>query len=236
MFSYEIQPPSHWLYHLANIFLLLSYLSPHLLILRTLLAAGCLCFALWGLLVLAISIDTVVYNVFFFIINAAHAVYLIYQMKPVVLDSELEMVWRALFDGKDGLLMSRRDWKQLTEKDIVIRGMQADERFATRQTDRRTDSTVQPRRVGRARLLTEPLQVCVCAMRSWAGEHSAVAAAIRSHGCLSVSRETDTDDHSPDTHQRSTTLIQQRPALCVCSECRVMVMSCSCTSCTQWSL
>ena len=134
MFTYVIQPPSHWLYHLANIFLLFSYLSPNLLVLRILLAAGCLCFALWGLLVLDISIDTTVYNGFFFLINTAHALYLAYQLKPVRLDSELEAVWKAMFDGKDGLVMSRRDWKRLTAKDVYVRGMEATERFAARQS------------------------------------------------------------------------------------------------------
>ena len=133
MLSYVIQPPSHWLYHLANIFLLFSYLSPNLLVLRILLAAGCLCFALWGLLVLAISIDTTVYNGFFFLINTAHALYLVYQLRPVEVDSELEAVWRAMFDGKDGLVMNRRDWKKLTEKDVYVRGMEAEEGFASRQ-------------------------------------------------------------------------------------------------------
>ena len=138
--SYVVQPASNWLYHLANIFLLLSYLSPHLLVLRILLAAGCLCFALWGVFVLAISVDTTVYNGFFFLINTAHALYLAYQMQPVVLDSELERVWRALFDGTDGLSMSRRDWKRLTAKDVYVRGMEAGERFAARQLHYHMDS------------------------------------------------------------------------------------------------
>ena len=150
-FSYSIQPPSSWLYHLANIFLLLSYLSNHLLLLRLLLAAGCLCFGLWGLFVLAISIDTTVYNLFFFLINTAHAAHLIHQMRPVRLDGELEAVWRAMFDGKSGLLMSRRDWKVMTDdKEAHVRSMEAEEVFATRQSEQHTARTARRSGVGQS--------------------------------------------------------------------------------------
>ena len=184
MTTYVIQPPSHWLYHLANIFLLISYLSPNLLALRLLLAAGCLCFALWGALVLAISIDTTVYNAFFCLINLAQAGWLVYGMRPVRLGEELEAVWRALFDGKDGLVMSRRDWKTLTDKEVYVRDMEADERFAARQSNQHT-AIHTPVDVSSEASCSSSSCGFVAVSRT--DQHAAVTSAIRSNGCIPVS-------------------------------------------------
>ena len=127
-----VQPPSHWLYQLANAFLLVSYLSPNLLALRLLLAGGCICFALWGFFVLAISIDTVVWNSFFALVNLTQAAILLHHRRPIQLDPQLEVVYQHFF-GKDGLLMSRRDFKALTYKKSFVKALEAGDTFAQRQ-------------------------------------------------------------------------------------------------------
>ena len=132
MGDYVVQPPSHWLYQLANAFLLISYLTPNLLLLRILLAAGCLCFALWGLLVLAVSIDTVVWNAFFCLVNLTHAAILLARLRPLPLPPHLEAVYRHFF-SQQGLTMSRSDFHVLTHKNTYVKALEAGDTFALRQ-------------------------------------------------------------------------------------------------------
>ena len=129
MVDWVVQPPSHWLYQMANAFLLLSYLSPNLLALRLLLAGGCLCFALWGLLVLAVSVDTVVWNAFFCLVNLVQAGLLVYSMRPVQLDAPLEAVY-AHFFNKEGLRMTRGDFRRLTHRQAYVKALEAGDTFA----------------------------------------------------------------------------------------------------------
>ena len=107
-----IQPPSHWLFQLANCLLFVSYLSNNILALRLLLAAASLCFCLWGALILNISVDTTIYNAIFATINLTHAVIIIRHMLPVELPTQLQ---RLYTDWSAQLKLSRRDFNILTK-------------------------------------------------------------------------------------------------------------------------
>jgi hypothetical protein len=140
MVDFVVEPAAHWLYQLANAFLLISYLSPHVLVLRILLACGCLCFALWGLLVLAVSVDSVVWNMVFFMINVGQALLLIYRMRPVQFDPHLEAVYEHFF-SKEGVRLSRSDFRLLTHNRAHIKALEAGDSFARRQHSRSNTTT-----------------------------------------------------------------------------------------------
>ena len=180
-----VQAPSHWLYQLANAFLLLSYISPNLLALRLLLAAGCVCFALWGVFVLAISVDTLVWNAFFAVVNLTQAGILIYHRRPIQLDPQLEAVYQHFF-SKDGLRMSRRDFKSLTQK-AYVKALEAGDKFAQRQLLLSTTYrfTPLPPFTHPHPLHSPPLFLCV--LLSGADEYEPQSVAVWTDGRVSVS-------------------------------------------------
>jgi hypothetical protein len=95
-----ILPHNHWLFQLANCLLFISYLVPSILALRLILSAACLCFTLWGLLILDISVDTTVYNGVFTIINFCQFLHLLYQRRYVKIDSRLMSLYLQLFGSQ----------------------------------------------------------------------------------------------------------------------------------------
>ncbi|CAN7941351.1 unnamed protein product [Ixodes hexagonus] len=106
-------PPNHLLFHLANVFLLLSYVAPDgiygLLYLRFCIAVGSLFFAMWGYLVLC-SVDTLVWNALFTFINVVHICVLAYALRPVRFNPDLEMVYKELYQP---LNVNRRQFKRI---------------------------------------------------------------------------------------------------------------------------
>ncbi|CAF1544001.1 unnamed protein product [Didymodactylos carnosus] len=114
-----VHPAAHWLFHLANCFLLVSYATTNILALRILLASGSVCFTLWGALVLSISIDTTVYNGIFFIINTVQALIILYNMRSIKFDPYRELVYNHFF-GKDKIKLSRTEFNKLTNPNICF--------------------------------------------------------------------------------------------------------------------
>lgn len=127
--AYSISEPSHWLYQLACAFLLLSYAVSNIFYLRVLLTAGSFCFTLWGAFVLCVSVDTVVWNALFTLINLFHVVYLVYGMRPIRFDPELEAVYQHFF-VKGGLQLARADFKALLVDHTSITELEAGKQFA----------------------------------------------------------------------------------------------------------
>lgn len=116
----EVLPPNHWLFQLANLFLLLSYLATSILVLRTVLLGAGLCFALWGGLVLNVSVDTVVWNAVFVVLNAAQIARLLAERRPVSFgDDLLETVYREKF-GAGHYNLSRRDFLALAKESKYV--------------------------------------------------------------------------------------------------------------------
>ena len=79
-FSYQ-----HWLFQVANALLLLSYLQFGLLWLRLVLILASVAFIVWGIWILNIALDTVLWNLILLIINAVLAIPLFLKMLPVPL-------------------------------------------------------------------------------------------------------------------------------------------------------
>lgn len=121
-------PTNHLLFQLANIFLFLSYMAPPglhgLLYLRVCLTLGSFFFALWGYVILC-AFDTMVWNAFFTAINLVHTCVVMYILRPVRLQADMEIVYREIFEP---LKVSRQQFQpaaasvkavvELNEKDI----------------------------------------------------------------------------------------------------------------------
>lgn len=94
-------PTNHLLFQLANIFLFLSYMAPPglhgLLYLRVCLTLGSFFFALWGYVILC-AFDTMVWNAFFTAINLVHTCVVMYILRPVRLQADMEIVYREIFE------------------------------------------------------------------------------------------------------------------------------------------
>ena len=88
-------PINHVYFQLANSFLFLSYLAPAglygLIYLRVMLAIGSAFFAIWGWVILC-AFDTFLWNAFFLLINLVHVIYLLFSMRPVRFDKQVEEV------------------------------------------------------------------------------------------------------------------------------------------------
>lgn len=109
----EILPVGHWLFQLAQLLLLLSYLTTSVLILRTLLACAALCFVLWAWLVLAIAVDTTIWNIIFCVINTIQALILLLQKRPIKFKhSPHERIYQEMFRDVG---VSRHDFRQLAK-------------------------------------------------------------------------------------------------------------------------
>eukprot|EP00048_Salpingoeca_helianthica_P000317 m.40786 g.40786 ORF g.40786 m.40786 type:complete len:110 (-) comp10395_c1_seq1:454-783(-) len=90
-------PPNHWLFQLANASLFLSYISYDLLFLRLVLAVAALLFLLWGALVLDYSLDTILWNLVFLVINLTFAVRIAYSRRPISFERiEHERLYKVL--------------------------------------------------------------------------------------------------------------------------------------------
>ncbi|CAN7975595.1 unnamed protein product [Ixodes persulcatus] len=93
-------PTNHVYFHIANVCLLLSYLTPKgpygLLYLRAVIGAGSFFFAVWATVVLC-AFDTFLWNSLFTLINLVHGLVLVYALRPVSLPGELGAVFEVLF-------------------------------------------------------------------------------------------------------------------------------------------
>lgn len=104
-------PANHWLFQLANASLFFSFISYDLLVLRVVLAVAALFFMLWGALILDYSLDTILWNAVFFLINLTFAVRIAYSRRPIHFDRiEHERLYKVLF-AQTG--MPRLDFKEL---------------------------------------------------------------------------------------------------------------------------
>ncbi|XP_053212946.1 popeye domain-containing protein 3-like isoform X2 [Panonychus citri] len=102
------------LFQLANGFILISYLTSTslvgLLFMRCCLIIGSLCLALWAYINVC-SIDSVIWNLLFFIIHAVYVFILLYKLHPFIkFPRDVELVYRDLFQP---LNVSRYSFNQL---------------------------------------------------------------------------------------------------------------------------
>lgn len=91
----EWLPLNHIYFQLANFFLLLSYMASGgingLIYLRAMLALGSAFLAIWAWVIIC-ALDTFLWNAVFTVINAVHGAYLLYTLRPVRFDKQVEEV------------------------------------------------------------------------------------------------------------------------------------------------
>ncbi|KAA0702835.1 Blood vessel epicardial substance [Triplophysa tibetana] len=92
----------HLLFHLANLSLGLGFLIPttiglHMIFLRLLLITGCSLFIAWATLYRC-TLDVMVWNVVFLLVNFMHFFFLLYKRRPIKIDRELKSVYKRLFE------------------------------------------------------------------------------------------------------------------------------------------
>ena len=88
-------PLNHVYFQLANFFLLMSYVAfggiKGLIYLRLMLALGSAFLAIWAWVIIC-AFDTFLWNALFTVINAVHGAYLLFTLRPVRFDDQVEEV------------------------------------------------------------------------------------------------------------------------------------------------
>ncbi|XP_059364860.1 blood vessel epicardial substance-like [Carassius carassius] len=92
----------HLLFHLANLSLALGFLIPttvalHMIFLRLLLMTGCFLFITWATLYRC-TLDVMVWNVVFLLVNFMHFFFLLYKRRPIKIDRELKSLYKRMFE------------------------------------------------------------------------------------------------------------------------------------------
>lgn len=129
-------PINHIYFQLANSFLFLSYLAPAglygLIYLRLMLAIGSAFFAIWGWIILC-AFDTFLWNAFFLLINIVHVIYLLFSLRPVRFDKQVEEVYKNIFQP---LKVSKQQFKKVVNCMKSIRPLKRGEHFAIEKQTR----------------------------------------------------------------------------------------------------
>ncbi|KAG1936193.1 blood vessel epicardial substance [Pimephales promelas] len=92
----------HLLFHLAHLSLGLGLLIPttlslHMILLRLLLITGCSLLIAWAALYRC-TLDVMVWNVVFLLVNFMHFFFLLYKRRPIKIDRELKGVYKRMFE------------------------------------------------------------------------------------------------------------------------------------------
>ncbi|KAG9276466.1 blood vessel epicardial substance isoform X1 [Astyanax mexicanus] len=98
----EWEKAHHLLFHLGNLSLLLGLLIPttvgiHMILLRLMLMTGCCLFIAWATLYRC-TLDVLVWNAVFLLVNFMHFFFLLYKRRPIKIDRELRSVYKRMFE------------------------------------------------------------------------------------------------------------------------------------------
>ncbi|XP_063983340.1 popeye domain-containing protein 3-like isoform X1 [Diachasmimorpha longicaudata] len=131
------QQPQHVLFQLANCCFALSYSAPSskkgILFMHSLLIIGFLLLSGWAWHVICAP-DIFSWNFSFLLLNICQLVYIVYQMRPVRFDPELEEVYHTLFFP---FKVSRMQFKRLVSPEFAtIMSLHAGEAYAMQNLTR----------------------------------------------------------------------------------------------------
>ncbi|XP_069139143.1 blood vessel epicardial substance-A-like [Argopecten irradians] len=120
------QDVQHALFQLANLCLVLSFLTPtnfqhHAFFLRFVLGFGYLFFSVWAGIFVCMP-DVLIWNCIFFIVNTGHLSYLIYRMFPTRFRSELDELYSKVFKPLKVTRQQFRDISNQGELYVLTRG------------------------------------------------------------------------------------------------------------------
>ncbi|XP_066594021.1 popeye domain-containing protein 3-like [Prorops nasuta] len=131
------QQPQHVLFQLANVCFALSYSAPSskkgILFMHSVLIIGFLLLSGWAWHVICAP-DIFSWNFSFLLLNIGQLVYIVYQMRPVRFDPELEEVYHTLFYP---FKVSRLQFKRLVSPEFAtIMSLHAGEAYAMQNLTR----------------------------------------------------------------------------------------------------
>ncbi|KAJ0179943.1 hypothetical protein K1T71_004534 [Dendrolimus kikuchii] len=132
--------PQHPLFQLSNMLFVASYCAPSTkkgqLWMHTILIFAFMLYSIWAWHVIC-SPDAFSWNFGFVFLNLAQVVYLVYEMRPVKFDPELEEVYHTLFEP---FKVSRLQFKRMVSPDFAhVMSLHAGEAYAMQnltKTDR----------------------------------------------------------------------------------------------------
>ncbi|XP_013188710.2 popeye domain-containing protein 3 [Amyelois transitella] len=132
--------PQHPLFQLSNMLFVASYCAPSTkkgqLWMHTILIFGFMLYSIWAWHMIC-SPDAFSWNFGFMFLNLAQVVYLVYEMRPVKFDPELEEVYHTLFEP---FKVSRLQFKRMVSPDFAhVMSLHAGEAYAMQnltKTDR----------------------------------------------------------------------------------------------------
>ncbi|XP_054263535.1 popeye domain-containing protein 3-like [Macrosteles quadrilineatus] len=133
----EWREPQHIVFQLANICCMLSYSSPTnrygIVFMHFLLIIGYFMFCVWAWSIVCAP-DVFVWNLCFTLLNLFQLIYVLYQMRPVKFDPELEEVYHTLFRP---FKVTRMQFKKLVCNDLAqIMSLHAGEAYAMQNLTR----------------------------------------------------------------------------------------------------
>ncbi|XP_043467747.1 popeye domain-containing protein 3 [Leptopilina heterotoma] len=134
------QQPQHFLFQLANLCFVLSYSAPSskkgILFMHSILIIGFMLLSGWAWHVICAP-DIFSWNFSFLVLNICQLVYIVYQMRPVRFDPELEEVYHTLFYP---FKVTRLQFKRLVSSEFAtLMSLHAGEAYAMQnltKTDR----------------------------------------------------------------------------------------------------
>ncbi|XP_077255311.1 popeye domain-containing protein 3 isoform X2 [Temnothorax americanus] len=131
------QQPQHILFQLANFCFVLSYFAPSskkgILFMHSVLIIGFMLLSGWAWHVICAP-DVFSWNFSFLMLNIGHLVYIVYQMRPIRFDPELEEVYHTLFSP---FKISRIQFKRLVSSEFAtIMSLHAGEAYAMQNLTR----------------------------------------------------------------------------------------------------
>ncbi|XP_063220184.1 popeye domain-containing protein 3-like [Bacillus rossius redtenbacheri] len=123
--------PQHILFQLANAFFVISYAAPNnsqgILFMHASLIIGFMLFSFWAWNIICAP-DVFSWNFTFMFLNMGQLVYIIYQMRPVKFDPELEEAYQTLFYP---FKVSRLQFKRMVSPEFAqIMSLHAGEAYA----------------------------------------------------------------------------------------------------------
>ncbi|KAG8278604.1 cAMP binding [Homalodisca vitripennis] len=129
--------PQHILFQLANVCCMLSYSSPTnrigIVFMHSLLIIGYFTFSVWAWSIVCAP-DVFIWNLCFTLLNLFQLIYVLYQMRPVKFDPELEEVYHTLFRP---FKVTRLQFKKLVCGDLAqIMSLHAGEAYAMQDLTR----------------------------------------------------------------------------------------------------
>ncbi|XP_055709636.1 blood vessel epicardial substance isoform X3 [Phlebotomus papatasi] len=122
--------PHHLYYQLGNALMAVAFLAPGgpygQLWLRSVLVIGCVLMAMWGWLV-ECTVDAFIWAIVFLVINFIHVIVLLFRLRPVKFEKEIESVYAALFQP---LRVSRHQFKKVLNCMKLVRSLKYQEVYA----------------------------------------------------------------------------------------------------------